>query len=296
MSLSILDTDTLILAPTSSTPALVCASTASMTTAAPWGRTTSANSDTRPFSTRKLIGPGMFHAEPSLDRRLEGVARVGCLSRGNELPGSLPEPSESARVDAIRIASLFRAVGPFIMGDHPKSCLELRIDPECAPDGRMKPMAKTSDYLALDLGAESGRGLLGRFDGERLALEEVHRFPNGPVRMLDTLHWDLPRLFDEIKTALRKAAARRDRARRRRRRHLGRRLRAGRPRRHAAGQPGPLPRRPDRRHDRGRLRAGPPRADLRDHRAAVPAVQHGLSAPGDRSGRTRRCWRWPRPC
>ncbi|MBV8267260.1 MAG: rhamnulokinase [Planctomycetaceae bacterium] len=68
-------------------------------------------------------------------------------------------------------------------------------------------MATTSDYLALDLGAESGRGLLGKFDGERLTLEEVHRFPNGPVRMLQTLHWDLPRLFDEIKTALRKAGA-----------------------------------------------------------------------------------------
>jgi len=65
----------------------------------------------------------------------------------------------------------------------------------------------TTDYLALDLGAESGRGMLGRFDGERLRLEEVHRFPNGPVRMLDTLHWDVPRLFDEMKTALRKAAA-----------------------------------------------------------------------------------------
>lgn len=66
--------------------------------------------------------------------------------------------------------------------------------------------SKTTDYLALDLGAESGRGLLGRFDGERLALEEVHRFPNGPVRMLDSLHWDVPRLFDEMKTALRKAS------------------------------------------------------------------------------------------
>lgn len=65
----------------------------------------------------------------------------------------------------------------------------------------------TSDYLALDLGAESGRGLLGRFDGERLRLEELHRFPNGPVRMLDTLHWDLPRLFDECKAALGKGAA-----------------------------------------------------------------------------------------
>jgi rhamnulokinase len=68
-------------------------------------------------------------------------------------------------------------------------------------------MANTTDYLALDLGAESGRGLLGQFDGERLTLDEVHRFPNGPVRMLRTLHWDLPRLFDEIKTALRRVAA-----------------------------------------------------------------------------------------
>jgi len=67
--------------------------------------------------------------------------------------------------------------------------------------------SRSTDYLALDLGAESGRGLLGRFDGQRLELEELHRFPNGPVRMLDTLHWDLPRLFDECKHALRKAAA-----------------------------------------------------------------------------------------
>jgi len=68
-------------------------------------------------------------------------------------------------------------------------------------------MATTTDYLALDLGAESGRGVLGKFDGERLALDEIHRFPNGPVRLLDTLHWDLPRLFDEMKGALRKVAA-----------------------------------------------------------------------------------------
>ena len=68
-------------------------------------------------------------------------------------------------------------------------------------------MAATSNYLALDLGAESGRGLVGRFDGQRLVLDEAHRFPNGPVQMLDTLYWDLPRLFDEVKTALRKGAA-----------------------------------------------------------------------------------------
>ncbi len=64
----------------------------------------------------------------------------------------------------------------------------------------------TSDYLALDLGAESGRGLLGRFDGERLELEEVHRFANGPVRMVGTLHWDLPHLYGSILTTLGRAA------------------------------------------------------------------------------------------
>lgn len=68
-------------------------------------------------------------------------------------------------------------------------------------------MAALSHYLALDLGAESGRGLLGRFDGEHLALEEVHRFPNGPVQMLDTLYWDLPRLFAETKIAIAKATS-----------------------------------------------------------------------------------------
>jgi rhamnulokinase len=67
-------------------------------------------------------------------------------------------------------------------------------------------MGMTSNYLALDLGAESGRGLLGRFDGQHLTLEEVHRFPNGPVQMLDTLYWDLPRLFEQIKIALAKGA------------------------------------------------------------------------------------------
>ncbi|WP_435018121.1 rhamnulokinase [Tundrisphaera sp. TA3] len=71
----------------------------------------------------------------------------------------------------------------------------------------MADSSKTTDYLALDLGAESGRGMIGRFDGERLQLEEVHRFPNGPVRLLNTLHWDVPRLWDEMKAAIRKAVA-----------------------------------------------------------------------------------------
>ena len=40
-------------------------------------------------------------------------------------------------------------------------------------------------FLAFDLGAESGRAMLGQFDGERIQLSEVHRFPNGQVRMPD---------------------------------------------------------------------------------------------------------------
>ena len=114
-------------------------------------------------------------------------------------------------------------------------------------------MAATSNYLALDLGAESGRGLLGRFDGELLEMEEVHRFPNGPVRLFDTLHWDLPRLFDEVKTAIRKGAAQCRAARWHRRRYLGGRFRAGRAGRYAPGQPRPLSRRTHERHARSRV-------------------------------------------
>ncbi len=64
----------------------------------------------------------------------------------------------------------------------------------------------TKNILAFDLGAESGRGILGRFDGKRLALDVVHRFPNGPVRTLDTLHWDVLHLYSEMQNALRKVA------------------------------------------------------------------------------------------
>lgn len=60
--------------------------------------------------------------------------------------------------------------------------------------------------LAFDLGAESGRGLVGSFDGDKLQLDVIHRFPNGPVRTLDTLHWDVLRLHGEMLQGMRKAA------------------------------------------------------------------------------------------
>lgn len=60
----------------------------------------------------------------------------------------------------------------------------------------------TRKFLAIDLGASSGRAVVGRFDGERLRLEEVHRFPNGPICVLGNLHWDVLRLFEEVKCGL----------------------------------------------------------------------------------------------
>ena len=63
-------------------------------------------------------------------------------------------------------------------------------------------MSTTHDLLAFDLGAESGRALLGRFDGDRLALDDIHRFPNTPVRVPDGLHWDVLRLWGEIKQGI----------------------------------------------------------------------------------------------
>jgi rhamnulokinase len=68
-------------------------------------------------------------------------------------------------------------------------------------------VAATTKILAFDLGAESGRGLVGAFDGERLGLDVVHRFPNGAVQTLDSLQWDVLRLYGEMVAALRKAGA-----------------------------------------------------------------------------------------
>jgi len=63
-----------------------------------------------------------------------------------------------------------------------------------------------SHYLAFDLGAESGRALLGTLAGGKLTVEEIHRFPNTPVRVLGVLYWDTLRLWHEIQQGI--AAAR----------------------------------------------------------------------------------------
>ena len=63
-------------------------------------------------------------------------------------------------------------------------------------------------YLACDLGADSGRLMLGTLDGGKIVLEELHRFPNGPVKTSGALHWNFDALLNELKTGLKKAAAR----------------------------------------------------------------------------------------
>lgn len=67
-------------------------------------------------------------------------------------------------------------------------------------------MAATKNILAFDLGAESGRALLGRFDGRRIDLKVVHRFPNGGVQTLGPIYWDVLYLYREMLGALAKTS------------------------------------------------------------------------------------------
>ena len=60
--------------------------------------------------------------------------------------------------------------------------------------------------LAVDIGAESGRVMAIHFDGQRLACEEVYRFPNVPVQVRDTLHWDILRLWGDVQIGIGKAS------------------------------------------------------------------------------------------
>ena len=69
-------------------------------------------------------------------------------------------------------------------------------------------MPEARNYLAIDLGAESGRSILGLLANEKLMLTETHRFPNVPVRLPDGLHWDVLRLWAEIKAGIAKTVKR----------------------------------------------------------------------------------------
>ena len=58
--------------------------------------------------------------------------------------------------------------------------------------------------LAIDLGASSGRGIVGSFNGETLSLKENHRFSNDPVILNGRMYWDILRIFHEIKQSITK--------------------------------------------------------------------------------------------
>ena len=61
---------------------------------------------------------------------------------------------------------------------------------------------KKLNLLGFDFGASSGRAMLGVFDGERIEIEEIHRFSNDPVMLCGRFVWDVPRLVYEMKQAL----------------------------------------------------------------------------------------------
>ncbi len=63
-------------------------------------------------------------------------------------------------------------------------------------------MSETGNFIAIDLGAASGRVMLGQWDGRSFSLHELHRFPNDPVSVVGRLHWDVLRLWQEIQVGI----------------------------------------------------------------------------------------------
>src|SRR5690606_8677819 len=85
--------------------------------------------------------------------------------------------------------------------------------PARAPVRQLSAATGGDLHVAVDLGASSGRVVVGRLDGEVMRTEEVARFPNRPVRGTDrVLRWDLDALWRGVVTGL-EAAARRGRVR-----------------------------------------------------------------------------------
>lgn len=64
----------------------------------------------------------------------------------------------------------------------------------------------TKKLLAVDLGASSGRVMLGLFDGEKIKLTEIHRFTNHAVSVKENLYWDVLNLFQQVKNGIAKSS------------------------------------------------------------------------------------------
>ena len=65
-------------------------------------------------------------------------------------------------------------------------------------------MAKMRNLLAFDLGASNGRAIFGRFDGEKITMQELHRFENNYIEMNGVYYWDTPYLYNQLKIGLQK--------------------------------------------------------------------------------------------
>ena len=63
-------------------------------------------------------------------------------------------------------------------------------------------MGKIRNFLAFDLGASNGRAILGRFDGEKITMTELHRFENNYIEMNGVYYWDTPYLYNQLKQGL----------------------------------------------------------------------------------------------
>ncbi|MBE6956591.1 MAG: rhamnulokinase [Ruminococcaceae bacterium] len=63
-------------------------------------------------------------------------------------------------------------------------------------------MKKQRNLLAFDLGGSNGRAILGRFDGEKLEMTELHRFENHYIEMNGVFYWDIAYLYDQLKQGL----------------------------------------------------------------------------------------------
>ncbi len=63
-------------------------------------------------------------------------------------------------------------------------------------------MKKVRNLLAFDLGASNGRAILGRFDGEKITMTELHRFENNYTEMNGIYYWDTPYLYNQLKQGL----------------------------------------------------------------------------------------------
>lgn len=63
-------------------------------------------------------------------------------------------------------------------------------------------MSRIRNLLAFDLGASNGRAILGQLDGERITMQELHRFENNYIEMNGIYYWDTPYLYDQLKQGL----------------------------------------------------------------------------------------------